>query len=279
MSGVGLNPTVAWRVRDRLAVGFGLDLRLSSFRLERRLLADPGQFATPTDVASLVVDSESDTGLGFNLGVLAMPSESVSIGLAYRHKVSGDFGATGTFNQINTGNATVDAGVALVLLDRQPVIVNFDFPATFATGLAVKTGDWTLEGDVVWTFWSAFDAVRVRFPEAGAYDTNLPMDYENTWQGRIGVEYLQSTTWTFRAGYAYDHGPQPTTTVSPFLHDSNRHGFGGGATWKRGNFHVDFMARYLNYRHRDTRGSNRYGYDGVYETSGFQLGAGLGWRF
>jgi long-chain fatty acid transport protein len=276
---VGVNPTIAWRVRDRLAIGFGLDLRFSSFRLERRLLADPAQFPEPTDVGALVVDSESDTGLGFNLGILASPSESVSIGLAYRHKVSGDFGATGIFNQIGTGNAAVDNAVALLLPSPQPAIVNFDFPATFAAGLAVKRGYWTVEGDIVWTFWSAFDAVRVRFPEAGGFDADLPMAYESTWQGRLGVEYLLSETWKVRVGYAYDHGPQPTTTVSPFLHDSNRHGFGGGATWKPGNFYIDLMARYLNYRHRDTRGSNRYGYDGIYESSGFQLGAGLGWRF
>lgn len=279
VSSVGVNPTIAWRVRDRLAIGFGLDLRFSSFRLERRLLADPDQFPSPTDVASLAVDSESDTGLGFNLGVLASPSESVSIGLAYRHKVSGDFGATGIFNQISTGNASVDTAVALLLPSPQPAVVNFDFPATFAAGLAVKRGYWTVEGDIVWTFWSAFDTVRVRFPEAGGFDADLPMAYESTWQGRLGVEYLLSETWRVRVGYAYDHGPQPTTTVSPFLHDSNRHGFGGGATWQPGNFHLDLMARYLNYRHRDTRGSNRYGYDGVYESSGFQLGVGLGWRF
>jgi long-subunit fatty acid transport protein len=80
-------------------------------------------------------------------------------------------------------------------------------------------------------------------------------------------------------GYAYDHGPQPTTTVSPFLHDSNRHGFGGGATYKYGNVNVDLMARYLNYRHRDTMGTSRYGYEGIYESSGFQLGAAIGFRF
>lgn len=275
----GVNPTIAWRVRDRLAIGFGLDLRFSSFRLDRRVLADPTQFPVPTDVAALEVRSESDTGIGFNVGILASPSESVSIGLAYRHKVSGDFGATGTFTQIRTGNALVDAAVALALPTPQPAIVHFEFPATFAAGLAVKRGYWTVEGDLVWTFWSVFDAVRIRFPGATGFDTNLPMDYQSTWQGRIGVENQLSETWAVRVGYAYDHGPQPTTTVSPFLHDSNRHGFGAGGTWKQGNFHLDVMARYLNYRARDTRGSNRYGYDGIYESSGFQLGAGLGWRF
>jgi long-chain fatty acid transport protein len=276
---IGVNPTVAWQVRDRLAIGFGVDLRFSSFKLERRILADPAAFPVPTDVASLVVDSESDTEVGFNVGLLASPSDTVTIGLAYRHKVSGDFGATGTFTQIRTGNAAVDAAVAAALPTPQAAVVQFEFPSTFAAGLAVKRGYWTVEGDIVWTFWSSFDTVRVSFPGTTGFDTNLPMNYESTWQGRLGVEYQLSQTWALRVGYAYDHGPQPTTTVSPFLHDSNRHGFGGGATYKYGNVSVDLMARYLNYRHRDTMGTSRYGYDGVYESSGFQLGAAIGFRF
>ncbi len=279
VSSWGVNPTVAWQVRDRLAIGVGIDVRFSKFRLDRRVFADPAAFPVPTDVASLALDSETDTGIGFNLGLLASPSESVTIGLAYRHLVTGDFAATGTFTQIRTGNAVVDGAVALALPAPQPATVTFDFPATFAVGMAVKRGYWTVEGDIVWTFWSEFESVRIRFPTAIAFDSTLPMDYESTWQGRLGIEYQLTETWALRVGYAYDNGPQPTTTVSPFLHDSNRHGFGGGATWKYGNMYLDLMARYLNYRHRDTRESNRYGYDGIYESAGFQLGAGLGFRF
>jgi long-chain fatty acid transport protein len=279
VSSWGINPTLAWQIRDRLSIGVGIDVRFSSFRMDRRIFADPTAFPVPTDVASLVLDSESETGIGFNLGLLASPSESLTIGLAYRHLVTGDFDATGTFTQIRTGNATVDAAVALALPAPQAALVTFDFPATFAVGVAVKRGYWTVEGDIVWTFWSEFESVRIRFPGATGFDSTLPMAYESTWQGRLGIEYQLTETWALRAGYAYDHGPQPTTTVSPFLHDSNRHAFGGGATWKYGNVNLDLMARYVNFRHRDTMGSNRYGYDGIYETSGFQLGAGLGFKF
>jgi long-chain fatty acid transport protein len=276
---VAVSPTVGWQVEDRLAVGFGLDLRFSSFRLSRRIQADIGAFPVPTDVASVDLESESDTSIGWNVGVLASPTEEVTIGLAYRSGFVGDFGATGTFTQILTGDTVVDRAVAGTLPTPQPAVVAFDLPATFAAGLAVKRGDWTVEGDLVWTFWSAFDEVSISMPGAPIYDGDLPMDYESTWQGRLGAEYVLNEAWVVRAGYAYDHGPQPTTTVSPFLHDSNRHAFGGGATWKQGRLHVDLVARYLNFRHRDTRGSNRYDYNGVYESSGFQLGAGIGWKF
>src|SRR5262249_27612785 len=125
---------------------------------------------------------------------------------------------------------------------------------------------------LVWTFWSTFDTVRVSFPGTTGFDTNLPQNYESTWQGRLGVEYQLRETWALRVGYAYDHGPQPTTTVSPFLHDSNRHAFGGGATAAGG-------AGYRTSAPGDRRGTSRYGYDGIYESSGFQVGAAIGFRF
>ena len=60
--------------------------------------------------------------------------------------------------------------------------------------------------------------------------TELVQNYRNVWQGRLGLEYLLSESWAVRGGYSYDHGPQKNETVSPFLHDSNRHAFGLGGS-------------------------------------------------
>jgi long-chain fatty acid transport protein len=275
----GVNPTLAYRIEDRLAVGVGLDVRLSSFRLSQRLLASPNPFPVPTDVAELTIDSGTDIGMGFNAGLLASPSETVSIGLAYRHKVKATYDGTASFTQILTGNAAVDALVAASLQPQQAVQVAHYFPAHFAAGIAVRPGKWTVEGDVAWTFWSAFDQVAVAFPQSPTLDYALPQNYEDVLQSRLGIEYLWSERWAVRGGYSYDHGPQPTETVSPFLHDSNRHGFGLGGSWKQGNLRLDFMGRYLRFRSRSTRGSNRYDYNGRYDTDSFQIGIALSQRF
>ncbi len=39
------------------------------------------------------------------------------------------------------------------------------------------------------------------------------------------------------------------------------------------------MARYLLYRKRSTQGLSRYDYNGLYQTSGFSLSVGFGYRF
>ncbi len=274
-----LNPTVAYKIEDRLAVGIGIDFRFSSFRLDRRLNLLPDVPAQTVDVAAQTLSTSTDTGVGFNLGLMASPTENITFGLAYRHKVQAAYAAVADFSQITTGIAAVDTLVATHLPASQAATVVHEFPASLAAGLAVRNGDWLVEGDLAWTFWSSFDTVEVRFATTPGLSSSLPQAYESVLQGRLGVEYLLSRTWAVRGGYSYDHGPQPTTTVSPFLHDSNRHGFGLGGTWKSGNLSVDLLARYLPFRSRSTRGSNRYGYDGRYETSAFQLGVGIGYRF
>jgi long-chain fatty acid transport protein len=104
ISSWSINPTIAYKVADRFSVGVGLDVRLSQFSLSRRLEASPNPFPVPTDVASLTLDSGTETGVGFNLGLLASPTENLSFGLSYRHSVTIDHGAQADFVQILTGN-------------------------------------------------------------------------------------------------------------------------------------------------------------------------------
>jgi long-chain fatty acid transport protein len=279
ISSWSINPTVAYKVADRLAVGAGLDVRLSSFKLSRRLIADPNPFPEPTDVAELTLDSGTDTGVGFNVGLLASPTENLSIGVSYRHKVAIDHSAQASFVQILTGTKEVDDAVALALPASQPATVSFTYPASIAAGVALRRRYWTIEADVQWMLWSSFDVVRIAYGTSSAYDTALPQEWASTWRGALGVEYLIGNDWEVRGGFGYDHSPAPTETISPFIHDADRYTFGGGGTWKYERLRLDFNVRYVAFRTSSTLGISRYDYNGSYETSGLQVGASLGYRF
>ncbi len=137
-----------------------------------------------------------------------------------------------------------------------------------------------IEGDLVYTFWSSFDAVTLEYlGESGPSTTVLVQDYESVWEGRLGIEYLLSETWAVRGGYSYDRSPQPTETISPFLHDEDRHVFGLGGTYRYENLQLDLFGRYLLFSNRSTDGLSVYEYEGLYESRSFQLGAALGYRF
>lgn len=276
-----VNPTVAFRAADRLAFGFGLDVRLSTLTQVKRLpvSATPDPFPVPTDAAELTLASDTTTGVGWNVGVLASPSESVSVGLAYRHKVTIDHAAQASFVQIPTGDSAVDAAVASVLPPDQRARAQLTYPASLSAGIALKQGTWTFEGDFVWTFWSSFDSITVTLPGASAYDTTLPEDFASTWRLAVGAQRLVGDHWELRGGYSYDHSPQPTSTLSPLLHDQDRHGLALGGSYKYANLKLDVAAQLQVSRDRLTLGLSRYGYDGLYQTSGFSLAVALGYRF
>jgi long-chain fatty acid transport protein len=274
-----VNPTIAYKLADRLSIGGGIDVRFSKLELARRLEASPSPFPVPTDVAQLDFVTDTSTGVGFNLGLLASPSENLSIGLAYRHKVTIEHQAQAVFSQILTGNSLVDQVVAVALPGAQAATAEFTYPASIAAGVALRRGYWTVEADVAWTLWSSFDAVAFGFPSRPDLDLLLPQAYESTWRGALGVEYLIGDDWEVRGGYSYDRSPQPTDTISPFLHDEDRHGFAIGGGYKYESLRIDAVARYLLYSSRSTQGLSRYDYDGLYQSGGFSLGVSFGYRF
>ena len=107
----------------------------------------------------------------------------------------------------------------------------------------------------------------------------LPQEWQSTWRGALGVEYLIKDDWEVRAGYGYDHSPAPTETISPFIHDADRHTFGAGGSWKYENLRLDFNMRYVLFQTSSTLGISRYDYDGSYKSGSFQVGASFGYRF
>jgi long-chain fatty acid transport protein len=274
-----INPTIAYKLADRLSVGAGLDVRLSKFEFTRRLTADPNPFPVPTDVAELTLDSGTDTGVGFNLGLLASPTENLSIGVSYRHKVAIDHGAQANFVQILTGTTEVDDAVKAALPPSQPATVSFTYPASIAAGVALRRRYWTVEADFQWMLWSSFDKVTIAYANSPSFNSSLPEEWASTWRGAFGVEYLIGNDWEVRGGFGYDHSPAPTETISPFIHDADRYTFGGGGSYKYERLRLDFNVRYVAFRSSSTLGISRYSYDGSYESGGLQVGASLGYQF
>lgn len=271
-----VNPTVAFRLADRLAVGAGVEVRLSTFKLSRRVKTEPPQ---PSDVAELNFDSSTKVGVGFNVGLLASPTENVSIGVSYRHKVKVDHAAQADFVQIPTGDATVDDAIATALPASQAATASFTYPGSIAAGVALRRGPWTIEGDVQWMLWSSFDMVTLTFSNTPTFDTVLPQNWETAWRGALGVERVVGDHWEVRAGYGYDRGAAPTTTLSPLLFDAARHTFAAGGSWKRDALRLDFGVQYLSYRPSSSLGISLYEYNGSYKSNGLQVGVALGYRF
>jgi long-chain fatty acid transport protein len=280
LKAIDINPAVAFKLADRLSLGVGFDVRFSKLELNRNVpLVNPFTQQV-TDIASADIQSEWNTGFGFNLGLLAKPSDNWSIGLTYRSKMSIDYNGTAIFNQIPTGNNQLDGIVSAILPNGStPVTSGIDFPALATGGLAYTTDNWTFSAEADWYQWSNFSQLSINFATRPDLNQTIVVNYSNSWQFRFGAERRLTRAWAVRAGYFYDQTPAPPASVSPILPDASRNGFAAGGSWSNGTVRVDFGSWYLNGNNRSTEGVNRDNYNGTYKPSAFTLGASFGYSF
>lgn len=280
LTGFAINPTVAFKLEDRFSVGVGLDVRLSSVKLERSVPTVNPFTQRVVDAADLTLESGTSTGFGFNLGVLAKPSENTSVGVSYRHKVTVDYDGSATFSAVGTGNAQLDAAVAAALpVGTQPVTTSITFPSLFSAGIAQRWNQWMFEVDVNWYQWSTFDTLALTFTERPDLSEVIVEDYSNSFQYRFGLEREINEAWTVRGGYFWDETPAPPASVSPLLPDANRNGFALGGSWTSGQLRIDAGAWYVLGSDRSTDGVNRDRYDGTYKSHAITFGVSLGYEF
>lgn len=280
LKSVSINPVVAYKLEDRLAFGVGVDVRFSKVALTRRVPLVSPLTLKVIDVAQVDLRSDWNTGIGFNLGVLAKPTEKLSVGASYRHKVRVDYAGTATFIPISSGDATLDGLVRQTLPQgSESLKTGIEFPGIATVGAAYALDDWTIEADLVWFQWSTFDRLQLRFPNRPDLDETILEEYENALQYRFGLERRFSDRLAVRGGYYYDNSPSPAASVSPLLPDADRHGFALGASFSRGNLSLDLASWYLRFKERSTEGLSRDHYDGTYKSSAITFGAFLGYSF
>jgi long-chain fatty acid transport protein len=280
LKGFSINPTIGYKLADRFALGLGLDVRLSSVSLQRRVPVVNPFTQRVIDGASVDLSSNTDVGFGFNVGALAKISDSLSAGVHYRHQVKASYNGTANFTQIGTGNAQLDT----VLTGRlpqgsQPLTTAIVFPGIFMGGVAYTAGDWTFEADVDWYQWSKFSQLNLVFTDRPDLSQSIVENYKNSWQYRMGLERRLNETWAVRGGYFFDQSPAPAESISPLLPDADRNGFALGGTWKSGRFHADAAMWVLLSPARSTEGVSRDSFDGTYKSHAVTLGIFLGYSF
>jgi long-chain fatty acid transport protein len=278
LKAISINPTLAWRVADRVSIGAGLDVRVTSVKLIRDVpFTIPGQVL---DVATTELASDTVVDFGWNMGLLAKPSDAVSLGLAYRHSVTAELGGTATFTPRPTGIPPVDAAVS-AFLPAQPVPLKtaLHFPAIASLGVGYHVGPWTFEADLSLYRWSSFERIDIDFVGRDDLDLSIPEEYEDSHVYRFGIERSLGPSWAVRGGYYYDESPAPAASVSPLLPDPRRHAGSLGGSYLRGPFRVDVAGVFVKGVERSTEGVNRDGFDGSYRSVGTLLCLYLGYKF
>lgn len=227
-----ITPSVAYKISKYISVGGGLDIVLADAKLERNVSLQP---TLPFTFASAIEGNK--TKASFNLGLLMETDYNVNIAVTYKHKTDLDFDADATF--IN-----VPAPVRPLFPDG-PVSITVPLPSQFMVGLSSTYDKFSFEGDIIWTQWDAFDALRLDFTNntPALHDQETLRAYENTYAIRLGAEYMWNDQIALRGGYYYDKTPVPNKAVDPILPDGSRNGItlGMGYIADRWTFDVGYL--------------------------------------
>ncbi|MEM9292616.1 MAG: outer membrane protein transport protein [Acidobacteriota bacterium] len=272
LTGVDLNLALGYRVNESFGFGFGVVGRISKVEQDRRI-----PFINPftggvTDIGQLALESDFDTGFGFNVGFLHRVGRAFSWGASYRSKVEVDYSGDGRLTQNLSGIPSFDAVIAGTLPFDQdlPIESNIEFPDQWSVGVALLLTDNLLaEVDVNWTGWSSFDELPIDFVNDDLPDSTIEEEYEDVYNYRLGFQYTTASGSQWRVGFGIDETPVPTASVSPLLPDNDRDVYTIGYGTSSGGMDIAFM--WLDVPEVTTL-DNREGFFGTYDTDAYLVG-------
>jgi len=195
--GMSFIPAVAYRVNDWLSVGGGINMMLGFLREKAAVrnldLIPDGQ----------VRYQDYTSGLGGDIGVMIQPDEKTRLGITYLTPVDLNFASAPHLS--GTGPAVIALLKRAGLLGSS-VDLSMTVPQEVMFSVYRQVTDRiALLGNVNWQNWSQFGLVGIGINSASAspsLTTNL--NYEDTWQIAVGMQYRVSPEFLLSAGFARD---------------------------------------------------------------------------
>ena len=254
---LNFNPSVAWRINERISIGAGVDYQ----RLDAELTNDVNYSAviaqavqqlilgglSPSTGALVVANNPAKSGLarvsgdddawGFNVGALVDLSDSTRLGLSYRSSLDYTVEGTITFAAPAGNDALANSIIQLASaagapLSSGPVTVDLELPDSATLSLQHRFADkFAVLADVAWTGWSSVQELRI-VRDSGATVSVTPERWRDTWSYALGGTYAMNDRITLRAGVAFDETPVPDETRTPRLPDTDRTWVAIGARWQ-----------------------------------------------
>ena len=214
---IDVQPTIAWRPVRWLGLGVGPNIEYTNAVLTQAI---PAFNAGGQD--GFVDLHGNGYAAGYNVGAQLHPSDTVTVGVAYRSKI--EHTLTGLYRIQNFPLAnTTGVGTAASASFNTP------WSATFSVRWRV-TPKLTVEGQGVRFGWSEFQQIALNTP--GNILPSQVENYHDTTSGALGFDYAVTKRFTVRGGVQYD--PTPTTDGyrDARVPDGDRFLFAGGYSFR-----------------------------------------------
>ena len=246
---VNYNPSLAYRVNDKVSLGFGVNYQTMDAEL--------------TSAGSQL--KGADAAWGWNAGALFTLSQAMRIGVSYRSALSYTL----------EGNATTS-------VSSTPVRADVKLPDTFILSVWQQVSDnWEAMGDLSYTRWNTLQSLNVISRNSGTQLTSETFNYDNSWRFAWGAAYKSSDALKLKFGIAYDRTPVNNADRSARVPDNDRIWFTLGGQWNAGKAgKVDLGYAYLYVKDpsiEQTKGANtlRGSYDASAQVLGLQYSLGF----
>ncbi len=206
-----LSPVISVKLLPGLSVAGGAMIDYA------RLVLKQGLRATPQPLPNRFQFTGDGYTVGYNLGLLWQPAETVSFGITYRSP---------TYFTL-TGETEIERAPVIGLADREAE-AKFVFPMTVAGGIAWKpTSNWNLEINADYTDWSTLRRVTIRHYEIPSppLQENYPFNlfWRPSWIFSAGITHYLDNDWHVSAGYSFNQGSVPDAYYTPLIADVDRH--------------------------------------------------------
>lgn len=222
-----LNPVIAFKVSNRLSLSAGPVITYCKGELENKMFMGPG-----VPDANLAVDGKN-YAYGYNLAAMFDINDHFTVGVSYRSK----------FNIALKGDIRLSGTPGGALDVKEDVTVEFELPALLYSGVAYHNGPFTLEFDVLWSQWSAYDSISTRSSILGSSVSHPNWDDSLTL--RLGGSYLLCPKLELRAGIEWDESPIPSSTLDPSIPLGDLWRFSAGAGYTVGKAEINLSYNYF----------------------------------
>ena len=240
---VELNPTIGYKINDKLAIGGGLRLVYSEGVVKNQGTATV--FGTPTPFKR---DLEADAiDYGYNLAITYKATKDTVLAATYRSFVDIEVEGSGTLSHEFPGNSYSYDGDASI---------KFPLPAALNLAIAHTFGNLTAEFVYEKTYWSELKEIDLNYSTAlddgstkgkvadGLFDAPHAKNWKDTDSYKLGLTYKANDSLTLMGSYGIDESPAPADTLSFELPDTDAKIYSLGFNYKL-NKTSSFGAAYL----------------------------------
>ena len=186
-----INPTAGYRVNPWLSIGAGALFVYGDISAQTAI----NDTSVPGD--GRLKYNASDTGYGFNAGLLFEVSPQTRFGVTYMSEIQLNFKDEPKFQNL---------GALAGLLPNSDLKINWNIPQQVAVGVYQEiTQNLALVATVNWQDWSRFGSAEISVPNNNTVRTTI--DWKDTYHVGLGAYYRVAQPWLLMVGWAYDTSP------------------------------------------------------------------------